>query len=76
MSKKQNLYVVPHNDGWAVRREGASRVSSNHATQADAISEARERGLDHGNTSVRIQGTDGRFREERTYGPDPCPPKG
>jgi len=76
MSKKQNLYVVPHNDGWAVRREGASRVSSTHSTQSDAIDRARERGIDNGNTSVRIQGTNGRFREERTYGPDHCPPEG
>lgn len=76
MSKKENLYVVNHPQGWAVRREGASRVSSIHSTQADAIDTARDRGISHGNTSVRIQGTNGQFREERTYGPDPCPPKG
>ncbi|WP_419714890.1 DUF2188 domain-containing protein [Fundidesulfovibrio soli] len=74
--KKQNLYVVKHGDDWAVRREGAQRVSSTHSTQADAINTARDRGINHGNTSVRIQDSKGKFRDERTYGPDPNPPKG
>ncbi|GAB6035859.1 DUF2188 domain-containing protein [Fundidesulfovibrio butyratiphilus] len=76
MAKRQNLYVVTHGDGWAVRREGASRVSTHHNTQAEAIETARERGIAHGNTSVRIQGADSRFRDERTYGNDPYPPQG
>jgi hypothetical protein len=31
-----NYYVVRHRDRWAVRREGADRVSSEHDTQAAA----------------------------------------
>lgn len=39
MSKR--IHVVPHNQGWATRREGATRVSSVHPTQTAATQQAR-----------------------------------
>ena len=73
MSKR--IHVVPHRDGWAVRREGTERVGSVHDTQAEATSAARS-------TAVRERGEviihrpDGRIRDANSYGSDPFPPKG
>lgn len=73
MSKR--IHVVPHQDRWATRREGASRVGSIHGTQAEAADAAR-------NTAVRERGeviihrSDGRIRDADSYGNDPFPPKG
>lgn len=73
MSKR--IHVIPHQSGWATRREGASRVGSTHNTQADAAQAARgtavrERG------EVVIHRQDGRIRDADSYGNDPFPPKG
>jgi hypothetical protein len=73
MSKR--IHIVPHDGGWATRREGASRVGSTHATQAQATGAARgtatrERG------EVVIHGRNGRIRDANSYGNDPFPPKG
>jgi hypothetical protein len=73
MSKR--IHVVPHDSGWATRREGASRVGSTHGTQAQAteaarITAIRERG------EVVIHRPDGRIRDANSYGNDPFPPKG
>lgn len=73
MSKR--IHVVPHGDGWATRREGASRVGSTHTTQSGANDAAR-------NTAIRERGEviihrpDGRIRDSNSYGNDPFPPKG
>mgnify|MGYP000061850833 CR=1 FL=1 len=71
----RRIHVVPHGDGWATRREGATRVGSTHATQAEATAAARA-------TAVREQGEviihrpDGKIRDANSYGNDPYPPKG
>lgn len=75
MSKKNNIRVVPHDDGWASRRDGASRASRVFDTQAEAIDYSRgvarrEEG------ELYIHGRNGQIRERNTYGDDPFPPKG
>jgi hypothetical protein len=62
---KDVLHVVPHDQAWAVRREGNERVSSTHPTQKDAIEAARElaRELD----DIVIHRPDGTIRERVTY---------
>jgi hypothetical protein len=74
MAKRQNIHIVPHGEGWGVRREGSTRVSSNHPTQAAAAAAGRttaqrERG------ELFIHGTNGQIRARNSYGNDPCPPK-
>lgn len=71
---KKDLHVVPHGDDWAVRREGASRVSSTHDTQREAIDAAR-RTAQREHNEVVIHRPDGRIRDSDSYGNDPCPPK-
>ena len=75
MSKKNNLHVVPHPEGWAVKTEGAARASSIHPTQKEAISRGREISRSRG-TELLIHGRDGRIREKDSHGRDPHPPKG
>jgi hypothetical protein len=73
MSKR--IHVVPHESGWATRREGASRVGSIHPTQTEATGAARNTALrEHG--EVVIHRPDGRIRDANSYGNDPFPPKG
>ena len=72
---KPNVHVVPHDDGWAVRRTGAERVASKHPTQAEAIVAGRNRAVRDG-IELYIHGADGRIRERNSYGPDRHPPKG
>lgn len=71
----KNQHVVPHGDGWAVRGEGNSRVTSAHATQAEATAAARQIAVNQG-SEVVIHRPDGRIRDKDSHGRDPFPPKG
>ena len=71
MSKR--IHVVPHKDGWAVRREGSERASSIHSTQERAIDAAKPI-AQREKTEVVTHGTDGRIRDSDSYGNDPHPP--
>jgi hypothetical protein len=72
------VHVVPHAKGdrqWAVRREGATRASSLHATKEDAVRAAtvtakRER------TELEVHTQDGKIAERNSYGHDPRDRKG
>lgn len=64
---------------WSVKAPGEARPIFTHEWQFQAIKAARAliQSWPRGG-SLRIQGTDGQFREERTYprSRDPFPPKG
>lgn len=74
MSQNRNYHVVPHNDGWAARRENADRVSSQHSTQREAIDAAR-RLAQNTMGEVRIHNRQGQIRDSDSYGNDPNPPR-
>ncbi len=70
------IHVTPHPDGgWQVKKGGASRASSKHRTQKEAIDEARKTSKREGLELV-IHRPDGRIREKDSHGNDPYPPKG
>lgn len=71
----KNQHVVPHGSGWAVRGAGNSRVTSSHATQAEAQAEARKIAISQ-RGEVVIHRQDGRIRDKDSYGNDKFPPKG
>jgi len=78
MADRKRLFVSPDGGRWKVQWEGGSPVSSRD-TQAGAIKAARAtvRGLPAGTCSqILVQGADGRWRTEWTYGQDPYPPAG
>ena len=78
MSKPSDRHVVPSPDGgWDVVAPDASRASSHHDTQADAIGRAREIVGNVGGGEVVIHGRNGRIRDSDTVAPgnDPYPPR-
>ncbi len=74
MGKKRDVHVVPHKEGWATKREGASRAGSVHRTQGDAINRGRDQAK-RIKTELVIHGRDGKIRDSDSYGNDPHPPK-
>ena len=66
--------VMPHPDGWQVKRDGDSRPSHITDRQADAIDIAREISRNQG-TELQIHGRDGRIRRSDSHGNDPFPPR-
>lgn len=72
---KRNQHVVPHNGEWAVRGAGATRVTSTHETQREAIDRAREISRNQG-TELLIHGRNGQIRGRDSHGHDPFPPRG
>lgn len=75
--RKNDRYVVNHDIGWAVKKSGAERSSSLHNTQRAAEQAAKEIVSNLGGGEVRIQGTDGKWRDSDTVAPgnDPFPPR-
>ncbi len=74
MPKKKDVHIVPHVNGWAALREGNSRASSVHRTQADAIRQGSEMAKQD-RVELVTHGRDGRIRDSDSYGNDPNPPK-
>ena len=72
---KKGQHVVPSTSGWSVKKAGAARASSIHATQQEAITAATTIARNQ-KTELYIHGRDGRIRERNSYGNDPHPPKG
>lgn len=71
---KKDIHVVPHKDGWAVKKEGGERASSVHEKKSDAQEQARDQGR-RDKVEVVIHGKDGQIQNSNSYGNDPNPPK-
>jgi len=63
---QRHQHVVPHEDGWAVRGEGNSRITASYRYQDDAIARARQIAKNYG-SDVVIHGRDGRIRDRMSY---------
>lgn len=74
MSSK-DYWTTKHENGWAVKREGAQRATSIHTNQADAWTEAKGRAKQNGGEAY-LQNRQGQIRERNTYGYDPEKSKG
>ena len=71
---KKDIHVVPHDNGWATKKEGATRAGAVTRTQQQAI----ERAVDQAkreHVEVVIHRKDGSIRDSDSYGNDPNPPK-
>ena len=71
---KRDYHVVPHNEGWAVRREGSERASSLHRTQGQAIEAGRSLAQNQ-HTELVIHRPNGQIRDSDSYGNDQIPPR-
>jgi hypothetical protein len=75
MPNKPPVHTVPHDGGWANRREGSSRVAKRFDRKADAQAAGR-RTAQREKTEHVIHNKDGEVGERKSYGGDPFPPKG
>ncbi|MDQ0160718.1 DUF2188 domain-containing protein [Alkalibacillus salilacus] len=75
MSHQNNIHVLPHDDGWQVKRAGNTRASKITQTQQEAINYGEDLAKNY-KSELIIHGKDGRIRERRSYGNDPYPPRG
>ena len=71
---KKDIHVVPREDGWAVRREGAQRDSSHHDRKSHAMDAARDTARRE-RVEVVEHGKNGRIQDSDSYGNDPNPPR-
>jgi hypothetical protein len=66
--------IMPHKDGWQVKRDGGQRASRVAPTKAEAeklgraISRSQE-------TELQVHGKDGAIQRSDSHGNDPNPPK-
>jgi hypothetical protein len=67
--------TVKASRGWAVKKEGATRISSVHSSQSDAWAEARRLARGSDGDAV-LKGRDGQIRARNTYGKSPFPQRG
>ena len=71
---KKDYHVVPGQNGWAVKREGAERASSVHSTQQEAIDAGKQLAQTR-KTELVIHRPNGQIRDSDSYGNDSNPPK-
>lgn len=62
------FHVVPHDEGWAVEKEGASRATSVHGTKSEAVSAGRERAKSGATGRLVIHRQDGTIQDSFSYG--------
>lgn len=74
VTKKKNVHIVPHEEGWAVKRVGAKRASSVHETKVPAI-EAGRKTAKAEKVELVIHNKDGKVSDPDSYGNDPKRPK-
>jgi hypothetical protein len=58
----KSWHVVPHANGWAVRREASTRVRSVHATKHEAVKTGRRLARSEGGELI-VHRRDGRIRD-------------
>jgi hypothetical protein len=71
---KKNQWVVKTGDGWGVRGEGNSRLTSEHGKQSEAYERARQIAKNE-KAEVIVQGRDGKIINRNSFGNDPFPPR-
>lgn len=78
MTPPNKRTVTPKGDRWTVEKPGASRASSAHYTQQQAIAAARQNLRNSGGGELAIKGRDGAVRAQDTVAPgnDPRSSKG
>jgi hypothetical protein len=65
-----DVHTVPHNDGWANKVEGKSRVSNTSPTKAAAQAKGREMAK-KAKVEHHIHKKDGTIGNRNSYGTDP-----
>lgn len=72
---KENIWISPRHNGWAVQRERSERASHVLPTKEEAVGVGRDIARQDG-VELIIQRQDGTIQERNSYGHDPFPPRG
>jgi uncharacterized protein YdaT len=62
----KDVYVLPRDKGWAVKKEKDARASSVFSTKIEAVSVARKMAIEN-NSSLVIQRNNGTFQSRISY---------
>jgi len=74
---RAHYYVVLKGNSWAISHDGKEYpYSTQRAAMAAAIDTAHKAGREGHDAQVLVQGANGQWRTEWTYGHDPYPPPG
>lgn len=76
MAERNRWHVLPHEDGWQVKRRNAGRAKFVTSTKQPTINRAVRIAKNNKPSQVFIHNKYGRIIEERTYGDDPEEYKG
>lgn len=74
MTKRDTHRVMPHDQGWQVKRDGNQKASHVADTKKEAEKIAREISRNQ-STELQIHGKDMKIQRSDSHGNDPCPPK-
>ena len=74
MTRKKDIHVVPHENGWATRKEGNERASGVYTTKSEALERGRNQ-AQREKVELVIHGKDGKIQDSDSYGRDPFPPR-
>ena len=74
MAKKGNIWISPHKDGWAVKREKSERSIAVTPTKQEADKIGHDIGKKN-KVNVITQRKDGTIQSNDSFGNDPNPPK-
>lgn len=74
MTKRDTHRVMPHDQGWQVKRDGDQKASHVADTKKEAEKIAREISRNQG-TELQIHGKDMKIQRSDSHGNDPMPPK-
>jgi uncharacterized protein YdaT len=67
VAKKRNVWVVPHEKGWAVKREGSKRAAEVFELKEKAVAAGRKLAKKH-KTELIVQAKDGSIQSKDSYG--------
>jgi hypothetical protein len=74
---RAHYYVLSERGGWKIRLNGKDFPFGSQAEAIRAaVNAAHQSGRDGHDAQVLVQGRDGQWRTEWTYGHDPYPPPG
>lgn len=71
---RKEIHIVPHPDGWAVKKKKAKRASSLHKTKAEAMKEGIKKAKEE-KAELIPHNKDGKISNPNSYGKDSNPPK-
>ena len=71
MKKRAIWHIMPHPQGWQLKRRGGKRATRVTEKKKESIKIGKKIATNNKPSQLVIHDRDGRIRDERTYGSDP-----